>query len=138
LGGVLRRHRHWPRIVPAASLFAALRFGLIAFLAIFFVPRPDVRWMAVVDVGLFICVGQFGLLFVAMNTGLPAGLASVIAPLQPVFTIPLAARSSIPWSATRTLRGRSGGYGKQPYEVHGSEPRTACPSSRRKAGARCG
>ncbi len=26
-----------------------------------------------------------------MNTGLPAGLASVIAPLQPVFTIPLAA-----------------------------------------------
>src|SRR5438105_7163153 len=35
-------------------------------------------------------VGQFGVLFVAMNTGLPAGLASVIAPLQPVFTIPLA------------------------------------------------
>jgi O-acetylserine/cysteine efflux transporter len=72
-------------------LFAALRFGLIAFPAIFFVPRPDVRWLAVVAVGLFICVGQFGLLFVAMNTGLPAGLASVIAPLQPVFTIPLAA-----------------------------------------------
>src|SRR6476646_5709742 len=72
-------------------LFAALRFGLIAFPAVFFVPRPDVRWLAVVAVGLFICVGQFGLLFVAMNTGLPAGLASVIAPLQPVFTIPLAA-----------------------------------------------
>ncbi len=71
-------------------LFAALRFGLIAFPAIFLVPRPDVRWLAVVAVGLFICVGQFGLLFVAMNTGLPAGLASVIAPLQPVFTIPLA------------------------------------------------
>lgn len=71
-------------------LFAALRFGLIAFPAIFFVPRPDVRWPAVVGVGLFICVGQFGLLFVAMNIGLPAGLASVIAPLQPVFTIPLA------------------------------------------------
>src|SRR3954449_124195 len=72
-------------------LFVALRFGLIAFLAIFFVPRPDVRWPAVVAVGLFICVGQFGLLFLAMDTGLPAGLASVIAPLQPVFTIPLAA-----------------------------------------------
>jgi O-acetylserine/cysteine efflux transporter len=71
-------------------LYAALRFGLIAFPAIL-VPRPDVRWPAVVAVGLFICVGQFGLLFVAMNTGLPAGLASVIAPLQPVFTIPLAA-----------------------------------------------
>ena len=72
-------------------LFAALRFGLIAFPAVFFVPRPDVRWLAVVAVGLFICVGQFGVLFVAMNMGLPAGLASVIAPLQPVFTIPLAA-----------------------------------------------
>ena len=71
-------------------LFAALRFGLIALPAIFFVPRPDVRWPAVVGVGLFIGVGQFGLLFVAMNIGLPAGLASVIAPLQPVFTIPLA------------------------------------------------
>src|SRR5436305_9937410 len=71
-------------------LFAALRFGLTAVPAIFFVPRPDVRWRAVVAVGLFIGVGQFGVLFVAMNTGLPAGLASVIAPLQPVFTIPFA------------------------------------------------
>src|SRR3989440_11221338 len=71
-------------------LFAALRFGMTAFPAIFFVPRPDVRWRAVVAVGVFIGVGQFGVLFVAMNTGLPAGLASVIAPLQPVFTIPLA------------------------------------------------
>src|SRR5437763_10969213 len=71
-------------------LFAALRFGLTAFPAIFFLSRPDVRWRAVVAVGLFIGVGQFGVLFVAMNIGLPAGLASVIAPLQPVFTIPLA------------------------------------------------
>src|SRR5207302_581743 len=71
-------------------LFAALRFGLTAFPAIFVVSRPDVRWRAVVAVGLFIGVGQFGVLFVAMNTGLPAGLASVIAPLQPVFTIPFA------------------------------------------------
>src|ERR671938_1728965 len=71
-------------------LFAALRFGLTALPAIFFVRRPDMSWRAVVAVGLFIGVGQFGVLFVAMNTGLPAGLASVIAPLQPVFTIPLA------------------------------------------------
>ena len=71
-------------------LFAALRFGLIAFPAIFFVPQPDVRWTVVIAVGLFIGVGQFGLLFVAMSIGLPAGLASVIAPLQPLFTIPFA------------------------------------------------
>jgi O-acetylserine/cysteine efflux transporter len=71
-------------------LFAALRFGLTAVPAIFFVQRPDVRWRVVIAVGLFIGVGQFGVLFVAMNTGLTAGLASVIAPLQPLFTIPLA------------------------------------------------
>jgi O-acetylserine/cysteine efflux transporter len=71
-------------------LFAALRFGLTAIPAVFFVSRPDVRWRVVIAVGLFIGVGQFGVLFVAMNIGLPAGLASVIAPLQPVFTIPLA------------------------------------------------
>lgn len=71
-------------------LFAALRFALVALPAVFFVPRPDVRWTVVVAVGLFICVGQFGLLFVAMNIGLSAGLASVIAPLQPLFTIPFA------------------------------------------------
>jgi len=71
-------------------LFAALRFGLVVLPAVFFVPRPDVRWTVVVAVGLFICVGQFGVLFVAMSIGLSAGLASVIAPLQPLFTIPFA------------------------------------------------
>jgi O-acetylserine/cysteine efflux transporter len=32
-------------------LFAALRFGLVALPAVFFVPRPDVRWTVVVAVG---------------------------------------------------------------------------------------
>lgn len=71
-------------------LFAALRFFLIAFPAVFFVPRPDVSLRTVAAVGMFICVGQFGLLFIALNTGVPAGLASVILPLQPVFTISFA------------------------------------------------
>jgi O-acetylserine/cysteine efflux transporter len=46
----------------------------------------------VIDIGLesFPPLLFAALLFVAMNTGLPAGLASVIAPLQPVFTIPFA------------------------------------------------
>ncbi len=72
-------------------LFAALRFALIAFPAVFFVPRPDVRVEAVLAIGLLMCVGQFGLLFVAMDHGMPAGLASVILPLQPIFTISFAA-----------------------------------------------
>jgi O-acetylserine/cysteine efflux transporter len=71
-------------------LFAALRFALIAFPAVFLVPRPAVGWRAVVGVGTFVCVGQFGFLFVAMGHGMPAGLASVVLPMQPVFTIAFA------------------------------------------------
>jgi O-acetylserine/cysteine efflux transporter len=71
-------------------LFAALRFALIAFPAVLVVQPPDVPWRTVVAVGMLICVGQFGLLFVAMDNGVPAGLASVILPLQPVFTITFA------------------------------------------------
>jgi hypothetical protein len=62
-GGELHRHRHRPRVVPL--LFVAPRFGLTAFAAIVFVPRPDVRWPPAIAVGLVICVRQFGLLFVA-------------------------------------------------------------------------
>jgi O-acetylserine/cysteine efflux transporter len=71
-------------------LFAAIRFLLIAVPAVFLVPRPDVGWRAVVAIGLLLCVGQFGLLFVAMNSGVPAGLASVILPMQSIFTIAFA------------------------------------------------
>lgn len=45
----------FPPLLPAV-----LRFGLTAFPAIFLVPRPDVRWRAVVAVGPSIGVGQFG------------------------------------------------------------------------------
>jgi O-acetylserine/cysteine efflux transporter len=71
-------------------LFAALRFTLMAFPAILFVGRPDVPWKWVVGVGAFIGLGQFGLLFVAMDQGMPAGLASLVVQLQAVFTIALA------------------------------------------------
>ena len=67
-------------------LFAALRFGLMAFPAVLFVRRPPVALQLVVGVGLFIGVGQFGLLFVAMDQGMPAGLASLVLQLQAVFT----------------------------------------------------
>jgi O-acetylserine/cysteine efflux transporter len=71
-------------------LFAALRFTLMAFPAVLFVRRPDVPWRWVVGVGAFIGAGQFGLLFVAMDQGMPAGLASLVVQLQAVFTIALA------------------------------------------------
>ena len=70
-------------------LFAALRFALVA-LALPFVPRPGVSWRFVVAVGTFLSAGQFGLLFVAIHQGMPAGLASLVLQLQAAFTVGLA------------------------------------------------
>jgi O-acetylserine/cysteine efflux transporter len=71
-------------------LFAALRFTLVAFPAVFVFRRPAVPLRWVLGVGTFMSAGQFGLLFVAMHAGLPAGLASLVLQLQAVFTIALA------------------------------------------------
>jgi O-acetylserine/cysteine efflux transporter len=71
-------------------LFAALRFALTALPAVLFVGAPGVPWRQVAAVGLFLSAGQFALLFVAMDQGMPAGLASLVLQLQAVFTIGLA------------------------------------------------
>jgi O-acetylserine/cysteine efflux transporter len=71
-------------------LFVALRFALVAFPAVLFLDRPRVPLRLVVGVGVFMCTGQFALLFVAMNQGLPAGLASLVLQMQVLFTIAFA------------------------------------------------
>jgi O-acetylserine/cysteine efflux transporter len=71
-------------------LFVALRFALTAFPAVLFVRRPTVAAKWIVAVGFFLSVGQFGLLFVAIHSGMPAGLSSLVIQLQVVFTIALA------------------------------------------------
>ncbi|MGD6745340.1 EamA family transporter [Streptomyces sp. BH106] len=71
-------------------LFCALRFLLAALPAIFFVGRPRVAWRWVVGVGLALGVGKFGLLFVGMNAGMPAGLSSLVLQIQAVFTAVIA------------------------------------------------
>ena len=70
-------------------LFAALRFCLVA-LALPFVPRPGVPVRYVVAVGVFLSAGQFGLLFLGIDKGMPAGLASLVLQLQAAFTVGLA------------------------------------------------
>ncbi|NDU72527.1 EamA family transporter [Actinomadura sp. DSM 109109] len=67
-------------------LMAALRFAAAAVPAVFLVRRPPVaaRWFVLVGVPLG--VGQFGLLFIGMSMGMPAGLASVVLQVQAVFT----------------------------------------------------
>lgn len=68
-------------------LFVALRFALVAFPAVLFLERPKVSPWLILGVGVFMCTGQFALLFVAMDRGLPAGLASLVLQMQVLFTI---------------------------------------------------
>ncbi|MBZ4319340.1 EamA family transporter [Streptomyces huiliensis] len=67
-------------------LFGALRFLAAAVPAVFLVGRPQVKWRWVIGVGLVLGVGKFGLLFVGMRSGMPAGLSSLVLQAQAVFT----------------------------------------------------
>ncbi|TDD58965.1 EamA family transporter [Kribbella antibiotica] len=67
--------------------FSALRFLFAAVPAIFFLGRPRVAWRYVIGVGLALGVAKFGLLFVAMDHGVPAGLASLVLQSQVIFTV---------------------------------------------------
>ena len=71
-------------------LFVAIRFLVVA-LAVFVVPRPRTSWRTVIGVGLFMSLGQFGLLYTSMALGLQPGLAALVLQAQAVFTILIAA-----------------------------------------------
>ncbi|UKA63342.1 EamA family transporter [Arthrobacter sp. FW306-04-A] len=73
-------------------LFVAIRFVLVVFPCIFFVRKPEVSWKAIIGVGLFMSAGQFGLLYLGMALGMPAGLASLVLQAQVLLTVLLAAR----------------------------------------------
>jgi len=68
-------------------LFAALRF-IFAFLpAVFFLPRPKVSWVNLCIYGLAVGVGQFGILYFAIDGNISPGLASLVVQTQVFFTI---------------------------------------------------
>jgi O-acetylserine/cysteine efflux transporter len=71
-------------------LFAVLRFGAVVFPLILFVRRPQVPWRILALYGIAIGVGQFGLLFIAIDGHIAAGLASLLVQTQVVFTIAMA------------------------------------------------
>ena len=75
--------------VPPFAL-AALRFFLAAVPLVFFIARPAMPWRYIVGYGIAIGVFQFGLLFLGMKLGMPAGLSSLVIQLQVFFTIALA------------------------------------------------
>ena len=68
-------------------MLSALRFLFAALPLALFVRPPKASPAVVVLYGLFIGVGQFGLLFVAVREGFPVGLASLVIQLQAFFTI---------------------------------------------------
>lgn len=72
-------------------LFSALRFLVAALPAVFFVGRPKVAWKWIAGVGLVLGVAKFGLLFIGMDAGMPAGLSSLVLQIQAVFTALFAA-----------------------------------------------
>ena len=75
--------------VPPFAL-CAWRFFLAAVPLVFFVGRPQVAWRWLVVYALFIAVGQFSVMFVSLNMGMPAGLMSLVVQTQVFFTIALA------------------------------------------------
>jgi len=77
------------REVPPFTL-AALRFALAAMPIAFFVRPPAMPWRGVLAYGFAIGVLQFGLLFLGLKLGMPAGLSSLVIQMQVFFTIGLA------------------------------------------------
>lgn len=71
-------------------LLTALRFAFAAFPLALFVrpPKAPLRWIALY--GGLIGVAQFGLLFLAVQLGMPVGLASLVIQIQVYFTLGLA------------------------------------------------
>jgi O-acetylserine/cysteine efflux transporter len=72
-------------------LFVALRFSAVILPAVFLVPRPSASWQTVVAVGVFMSLGQFGLLYTSMHLGMPPGLAALVLQAQVLFTVVIAA-----------------------------------------------
>ena len=75
-------------------LFGALRFTFAVLPMAFFLPRPAASWRNLAAYGLLIGVGQFGLMFIAMNGHISPGLASLVIQTQVFFTIFLSMRLS--------------------------------------------
>lgn len=67
--------------------FAALRFAVMAVPVVLFVkfPRVQMRWFLLYAIGFGF--GQFAFLFLAMNLGMPTGLASLVLQTSAPFTV---------------------------------------------------
>ena len=78
--------QHFPPL-----FLAALRFAVIAVPTVLLVPRPQVRLRWLLGYGLGFGTVQFLFLFVAMDVGMPTGLASLVLQASAPFTVLLGA-----------------------------------------------
>jgi O-acetylserine/cysteine efflux transporter len=69
----------------------ALRFAVIAIPTVLFVGWPKVKIRHLLGYGLGFGTGQFVFLFIAMDTGMPTGLASLVLQASAPFTVLLGA-----------------------------------------------
>jgi O-acetylserine/cysteine efflux transporter len=72
-------------------LFSALRFTVAALPWVFLVGRPQAPWRIILAIGLFLGLLKFSALFIGMDLGMPAGLASLTLQAQAFFTVLFAA-----------------------------------------------
>jgi O-acetylserine/cysteine efflux transporter len=79
----------WGMVGVPPLLFLAFRFVAVALPMVFFVPRPQVSWRILAVVGLTMSLGQFSLLYLALDQGMPPGLAGLVLQAQVVFTVVL-------------------------------------------------
>src|SRR3954462_3326601 len=90
VGRQLPRHPHRPAALPAAvPRWAAVRGDRAAHRAL--CPRPQVRLRWLLGYGLGFGTLQFLFLFVAMDVGMPTGLASLVLQASAPFTVLLGA-----------------------------------------------
>jgi len=67
--------------------FAALRYIFVLLPFAFFLRRPKVSWVNLCIYGLATGVGQFGVMYYAVNSQISPGLASLVVQTQVFFTI---------------------------------------------------
>ncbi|GAB3282169.1 EamA family transporter [Parasphingorhabdus pacifica] len=65
--------RHFPPLFMAGA-----RYAVVALVTVLFIPLPRVKWRWLVGYGIGFGILQFAFLFVAIDIGMPAGLASLV------------------------------------------------------------
>ena len=117
--------QHFPPL-----FLAALRFAVIALPTVLFVPRPQVRLRWLLGYGLGFGTLQFLFLFVAMDVGMPTGLASLVLQASAPFTVVLGA---VLLRERLTAGGRASGSG---WRCSASPP-SRSPARRPRRWSRC-